>query len=114
MYDELIPLEWVDITASNGQYRFTTQSWADGGYHMFLPVGMFDLTASEPGYVSYSLSITVSDGASLNGINFYLEQSHVPIPEFPINMVSLLMIATLVGALLVKRAVKRLPTAETA
>jgi len=107
MWNELIPLDWVPITASGGEYSFTTYSYAGGGYEMFLPTGTFNLTASEPGYKPYSMSVTVSNGASLNGFNFYLERSNVPIPEFPAQSLALILVAALAGALIAKRSIRR-------
>lgn len=107
MYDELIPLDWVEVTARNGEYNFTTQTWNAGFYDMYLPVGTFNVTAYEPGFLSYSVSIAVSDGSSLNGINFYMERSNVPIPEFPSQLLPAVMAIAVGTALIAKRATKR-------
>jgi hypothetical protein len=107
MWNELIPLDWVPVTASNSEYNFTTYSYYGGGYGMYLPVGTYNVTAAEPGYTSYSQSVTISDGASLNGINFYLEESHIPVPEFPAQALMAIMILAFTAALLAKRATKR-------
>jgi hypothetical protein len=107
MWNELITLDWVPITASNSQFNATTYSEYGGGYGMYLPVGTFNVTASAPGYTSYSQSVTVSNGASLNGINFYLEESHIPVPEFPAQALMAILILAFTAALLAKRATKR-------
>lgn len=110
MFDQLIPLGWIPVTASNSQYSFTTSTGGNGAYDMYLPVGTFNLTAGysdNAGYKSYSQSITVSDGASINGFNFYLEQSHVPIPEFPPQLFSVAMIIAIAATLIAKRRLKR-------
>lgn len=107
MYDELIPINWATITASNDLYTFTTYSYADGGYGFYLPTGTFNVTVDEPGFIPQSRSITISDGSSTSGFNFFLERSNVPIPEFPTQFISLLMIAAIAGALVAKRLIKR-------
>jgi len=107
MYDELIPINWATITASNDLYTFTTYSYADGGYGFYLPTGTFNMTVDEPGFIPQSRSITISDGSSTSGFNFFLERSNVPIPEFPTHFISLLMIVAMAGALVVKRSIRR-------
>jgi hypothetical protein len=109
MYDELIPLGWMPVKASNSQYSFKTSTWSNGVYDMYLPVGTFNLTAGysdNAGYKSYSQSITVSDGVSINGFNFYLEQSHVPIPEFPPQLFSIAMVIVIAATLIARRRLK--------
>jgi hypothetical protein len=107
IYDELIPLDWVPVTATSNEYNFTTSTFGNGGYHMFLPVGDYNMSVYEPGFKPYSMSISVADGASLNGLNFYLERSEVPIPEFPGQTLTFIMIVAFASALLLKRAAKR-------
>jgi hypothetical protein len=58
------------------------------------------------GYTTQSSSVAVSDG-SQSSINFFLEESHVPVPEFPAQMLSALMIIAIAATLVAKRAVKR-------
>ena len=108
MYDELIPLEWVNVTASNGDYRFVASTGVNGSYEMFLPTGTYNLTVSAPGYKSYSGTIAVSNGSS-STINVDLYESGVPVPEFPAQAISLLMILGVAAALLTKKATKRRP-----
>ena len=69
---------------------------------MFVPVGFYNVTVVQPGYVNYSSTVAVSDG-STNSINFYLELSHVPVPEFQPNFTLMVMILTLGAALVVRR-----------
>jgi len=108
MWDELIPLDWVQVNATSDQYGTFSAYTAGGGfYDMFLPTGTFMLSVEEPGFKAYNMSIAVSDGASLNGINFYLERSNVPIPEFPTQIISLMVIIAIAAALIARRAAKR-------
>lgn len=108
MYDELVPLEWVNVTASNGDYRFVASSGTNGSYEMFLPSGTYNLTVSAPGYKSYSRTIAVSNGSS-STVTVYLYESGVPVPEFPAQAILLLMILGVAAALLTKKATKRRP-----
>lgn len=107
MWDELIPIDWAQVTASNSLYAFTYASYGDGGYGFYLPTGTYNLTVSEQGFVSQSKSIAVSDGSSTNGFNFYLERSNLPIPEFPTQFIAALMVVAIAGALLTKRSIRR-------
>ncbi len=105
MWDQLIPIPWAPITASNGQMSFSTSTGGGGYYEMFVPVGRYNVTVATPGYTAQSILVSVPNGSTSN-INFYLYQSGVPVPEFPLGIVSLIMIAALTGALLAKKATK--------
>ncbi len=107
MFDELVPLDWVPVTANSGQYNFTTSTFNNGAYHMFLPTGTYNMSVYEDGFKPYSMSVVVADGASLTGLNFYLERSEVPIPEFPGYMLTFMMIVAFASALLLKKTAKR-------
>lgn len=75
---QLVPLAWVMVTASNGDHRFTTSTSPNGTYEMNVPVGLYNLTVSPPGYVAHSLMVSVS-ALSSSSVSFYLEQSQPPI-----------------------------------
>ena len=104
--NELVPLEWVQVTAANANYHFVVSTGANGTFEMYVPVGTYNLTVSPPGYVAHSSMISVSDGSSSTA-SFYLDQSHVPVPEFPAQTVLITMIMALAVTLLTRRAVKR-------
>ena len=107
MYDQLEPILWATVTANNGVHSFVAYSSSGGFYSMFVPTGFYNVTVIQPGYVVYSNVVAVSDG-STSSINFYLEQSHVPVPEFQPNFTLMVMILTLGAALVVrKRSLKR-------
>jgi len=55
---------------------------ADGQYEMYQEPATYELSVESPGYAAKSSNITVSSGQDVTGYNFYLEQTHVPIPEF--------------------------------
>ena len=109
MYDQLEPILWATVTAENGVRSFVAYSSSGGFYSMFVsPPGFYNVTVIQPGYVKYSSVVAVSDG-STSSINFYLEQSHVPVPEFQPNFTLMVMILTLGAALVVrKRSLRRL------
>ena len=102
MWDQLEPISWASVYANNGQRTFVAYSSQGGFYSMFVPVGFYNVTIVQPGYVPYSNTVAVSDG-STSSINFYLEQSHVPVPEFQPNLTLMVMILTLGAALVIRR-----------
>jgi len=102
MFDQLEPIAWATVYANGGHRTFIAYSSSGGFYEMFVPAGRYNVTVTQPGYLSYSNSVAVSDG-STSSINFVLEQSHVPVPEFQPNMTFIVMVLTLAGALFVRR-----------
>ncbi len=106
MFDQLQPIAWASVYADDGQYKFVAYSSSGGYYEMFVPTGTYNVTVVEPGYKPYSNTVAVSSG-STSTINFYLEQSHVPVPEFPSGMMQAFAVVTLSAALLAMRHSKR-------
>jgi len=101
MYDQLEPVVWATVYAV-GQHTFVAYSSSGGFYQMFVPVGVYNVTVTQPGYVTTSNRVVVSDGSATN-INFTLEQSHLPVPEFQPNVTFIVMVLTLAGALFIRR-----------
>ncbi len=106
MYDQLQPISWASIYANNGRNSFVAYTDGGGYYDMFVPQGMYNLTVVEPGYVSYSTAVAVSPG-SASTINIDLEESHVPVPEFPSGTVSAVAVLALGAVLVATRRNKR-------
>jgi len=106
MYNQLEPISWASVYANNGQHTFVSYSDGGGYYAMYVPQGMYNVTVAEPGYVAYSSAVSVGPG-STSTINFYLEQSHVPVPEFPSGMVSVVAVLALAAVLIATRRTKR-------
>ena len=102
MYDQLQPIQWAAIYANNGQRTFIAYSGSGGFYEMFVPVGTYNVTVLEAGYRQISSSISVSDGSS-STINFTLEQSHVPVPEFPAGSTLVMLTALSLVMLALRR-----------
>jgi len=74
VYDELIPISWATITATVDSYVIGQTSSLGGGYfEMFLPVGFYNLTVDEWGFISKTMEIFVSSGSSTT-LQFILEQ----------------------------------------
>jgi len=102
MYDQLEPIAWASVFANNGQRTFVAYTSAGGFYEMFVPVGIYNVTVIQPGYRAYTNIVTVSDG-STSSINFILEQSHVPVPEYQPSMAVIVMVLALAAALVIRR-----------
>jgi len=106
MFNQLEPIAWATVTAQNGQYRLVAYSSSSGYYDMYVPAGHYNVSVSEPGYKLGSSFVVVSPGSS-NSINFDLEESHVPVPEFPSGMISVIAVVALSAALLAMRRTRR-------
>jgi len=93
MYSRLYSLSWATVTASDGKVSFSA-STRDGYYELFLPEGTYILTATLVGYKDQTISIVVLNG-STTSINFELEESGIPIPEFSSNVMMAITFLTL-------------------
>jgi hypothetical protein len=105
-YNYLVPISWAKVIATNGMSVFAASTGGDGFYGMYLPAGYYNVTAIEPGFVPHTIFVAVSDGSS-SSINFYLEQSHIPVPEFQPQMILAVMVIALAATFLAKRARRR-------
>ena len=107
MYDEFVPIAWAPVSASNGHTTYVAYTGGNGYYSMYVvPSGVYNVTVTTPGYVTYTNTVAVSPGSASTS-NFYLEQSHVPVPEFPSGMVSAVVLVTLASVLVAARRIKR-------
>ena len=99
MYDEVMPLVWARVSAYwNGTLVESVSTGLNGSYIIFLPAGMVNVTVTHPGFKAQSLIVSISDGGAAQ-LNFYLERSEIPIPEFeayllPAMIASLLVFVT--------------------
>jgi hypothetical protein len=105
MYDKLQPLAWVQVTASNANYKFVASTGGGGDYGMFVPPGAYNLSVSAPGYTPYSRSVFIGEGSATD-INVYLYESGVPVPEFPTQTIAMVIVFAVSGLLLAKRTRK--------
>jgi len=106
MFDELEPVAWATVYASSPQYRFTSYTSGGGVYQMYVPQGTYNVTVVQPGYVPQAYSVAVSAG-SASTINFYLEESHVPVPEFPSGMAAAIAVLAFAAVLVAVKRTKR-------
>jgi len=105
-YGNLHPFSWVQVTATSADGSVTTtSSTVDGTYVMYVAPGTYDVTASsDPAFISQTKTVTVSPGGVAAGVDFQLESSGKPIPEYPsVAQPVFLLMATLGAALLVRR-----------
>jgi hypothetical protein len=106
MFNELQPIAWASVYANNGHDTFVAYTSGSGYYEMYVPQGLYNVTVVEPGFVAYSSAVAVSPG-SASTINFYLEQSHIPVPEFPSGMLSVVTVLALAAVLIAARRTRR-------
>lgn len=95
MYDEAIPLVWARVSAySDGVLVGSVSTGLNGSYIMFLPSGLLNVTVEHPGFKTQSKVIAISEGG-VSQMNFYLERSEVPIPEFEVYLLPFIAVALL-------------------
>jgi len=104
-YGNLHPLAWAQVTATGeGGDPTVTSSTTDGSYIMWVAPGVYNLSVSlEPGFTPQSQMVAVSDGGVVV-IDFELEPSGEPIPEYPAAIQPvMLVVATLAAAMVLRR-----------
>ena len=114
--NEFRPLSWGAITVtgaglpSSGLNIYTF----DGDYQAYLPNSgtagstAFTFTLKAPGYAPYSWTSQVPVGSTGTGVNVYLEQSNIPVPEFNAAPLAIIASAALaVSVYLLRRRAKR-------
>jgi hypothetical protein len=92
--DDWRTTSWVQVQFSGAPGIMNYYTF-DGSYEAYLPAGTWQMNvipwlsgANSPGYAGQSLTINVSEGQS-GGYPIYLEESGVPVPEFPTAFVVL-------------------------
>jgi len=102
------PISWAAVSAVGESGEFTVYT-ADGYYEMYLSPGSYTLTVTEwpsgAGHKIASAPVTVSEGQLVTGFSFTLEESHIPIPEFPTAAIAL--ISALAASLYILRRIKK-------
>lgn len=93
------PISWARIETIDGQYSATSM---DGFYELVLPSGTFVIRVIAPGYAEQMATVAVTSGSS-SSIDFYLEQSRTPIPEYPAFAMPALMALALALAMALAR-----------
>jgi len=96
MYDEAVPLVWARVSAySDGVLVESVSTGFNGSYIMFLPAGLLNVTVEHPGFKMQTKVIGISEGGVAQ-MNFYLERSEIPIPEFEAYLLPIVVVALLV------------------
>ena len=104
-YGNLRPLSWAQVIAEGeGGEPTVVSSTTDGTYIMWVDPGTYKVTASsDPGYIPVSHMVTVSPG-SATAVDFQLEPSGEPIPEYPASLPPVMLaVAALVAAIMIRR-----------
>ena len=82
MHESLKPIPWAKVEAlKNNSLIEVAYSNENGYYEMYLPNGYYMLKVSIEGYKTKSINVTISEG-STSYIEFKLEPTNTPIPEF--------------------------------
>jgi len=106
-YGNLHPFSWVQVKATGPQVKETT-STLDGTYMLWVTPGTYNVTASsEPGFIPQSKMVVVTDGGVAGGVDFQLEASGNPIPEYPESLLPIVLLATTIAAVVIIR--RRIP-----
>jgi len=74
---------WQTVTAQGAAASVKAWGPVDGYYFTYVQPETYTLSADGPGYVSASRTVVATWGGSTDGQDFYLEESGIPIPEFP-------------------------------
>jgi len=74
---------WQTTTAQGA--TATVKAWGpyDGYYYTYVRPDTYTITTEGPGYKSGSRTVVATWGGVASGQDFYLEESGIPIPEFP-------------------------------
>ena len=102
MHDQLVPLSWATVIAEIDGEVVAEASSHDGYYEMFVPGGEVTLTVEHPGYISQMADVYVSPGSSTT-INFTLERSNEPIPEYAVYIAPIVMAIAMITLLIALR-----------
>jgi len=104
--DDWRTTSWIGIVFSGAPGIMNYYTF-DGRYEAFVPAGTWKMDvipwlagAKAPGYGSQSFTLAVSEG-QVGGYNVYLEESGVPVPEFPTAIV--VLVSALAAALSILR-----------
>jgi hypothetical protein len=106
VYDDLVPLHWAKITVEKEGVIYATIYTSEGYFEAFVPGGTLNITIEHDGYLTEVSEIYISPGSS-TAINFYLDRSEEPIPEFPTYTIQILMAIVISAALLLTMRLKK-------
>jgi len=101
MYGNLVTLSWAKVTA-RGEGVESSAYTRSGAYALWLPSGTYNVTVSHQGYFPKSMMLAVSPGSSTS-VDFVLDPTGIPIPEFSDGIVWLGGLAILVCLIVTRR-----------
>jgi len=112
-YGNLHPFSWVQVkaTAQNGVVTITS-STVDGGYIIWVVPGTYNVTASsDPAFIPQTKMVIVTAGGVAGGVDFELQPSGRPIPEYPASLlpIVLLIVMTFATVMIRRRTLQRVP-----
>jgi len=89
-------LVWARVSAySDGVLMESVSTGVNGSYIMFLPSGLLNVTVEHPGFKTQARVVAISEGGVAQ-MNFYLERSEIPIPEFEAYLLPIMVVVLLV------------------
>jgi hypothetical protein len=74
---------WQTVTAQGAAASVKAWGPSDGYFFTYVQPETYTVSAEGPGYVGASRTIVATWGGASDGQDFYLEESGIPIPEFP-------------------------------
>jgi hypothetical protein len=105
---ELRTVGWATVYAGAAPDDGTLTAYTLGGFFdMYLPAGTHTLKMASWGHATGSFPVSVTEGADLMGIWFEMEQTGVPIPEFPMAGMALALAASLAASICALGRIRR-------
>ncbi|WP_455279007.1 hypothetical protein [[Eubacterium] cellulosolvens] len=100
---------WQTVTSQGAAASIKAWGPYDGYYYTYVQPDTYTVTADGPGYVSASRTVVSTWGGVSSGQDFYLEQSGIPIPEFPAAGLLALVSALAASLYLLRRKTTIIP-----
>ncbi|MCK5627709.1 hypothetical protein KAI23_07065, partial [Candidatus Bathyarchaeota archaeon] len=100
---------WQTVTSQGAAASIKAWGPYDGYYYSYVQPDTYTVTAEGPGYVSASRTVVSTWGGVSSGQDFYLEESGIPIPEFPAAGLLALVSALAASLYLLRRRTTIIP-----
>lgn len=113
-YGNLRPLAWAQVTAtSEDGVQTLASSTTDGTYIMWVAPGTYEVSVTkDPSLIPESHTVTVPDGG-VAAVDFQLEPSGKPIPEYPPSFQPLMLVVAALAAVTMIRWRRRIVSAAS-